>query len=196
MEEAITAHPPLNRSIVAMILIYPITVIAGPRSVLLLISGLCVGVDAWSPEGAARNVLAGLPVLAALAALWATVTVSPERLARGWAAFVTTSTGLIMALILGGSSIGAGFTDDSIVHIQIELPLIWVFGGPVAVAVANMAWLIRARSRIGEPLPRPAQSAPARAIPRPHVPVEVVQRPTALVPYRRSDSQAARPLSS
>jgi hypothetical protein len=196
MERGVDDHAPGIGTAAATILIYPITVIAGPRSLLLLVSSLCVGIDAWSLGDAARNVLAGLPVLGALAALWATLAVPPARLARSRVAFVSSATGLITALILGASSIGDGFARESLAHIQIEFPLLWVSGGPVAVAAANLARLIRARSRIGEPAPPPAPTASTQAIPRPHVPIVVGQRPVALVPYRRPDSQAARPLPS
>jgi hypothetical protein len=186
--------PALIPTAAAMVLLYPMTVVAGPRSLLLVISGLCVGMEGWSLEGAARNVLEGLPALAALAALWTTVVVPPERIARRWTRFVPMATGLIMALILEGLSIRASYFGEMTTHLQIIFPSFWLVAGPVVVAAANLSRLIRARNRVGEPTAPPTPPAPNSAIPAPHVPLGVGRTPVTLVPYRPPEARSSRPI--
>jgi hypothetical protein len=189
-------HPALIPTVAAMVLIYPITVLDGSRSLLLVISCLCVSLDAWSVAGAARNVLDGLPALAALAALWATIAVPPARIARRWTRFVPAATGLIMALILEGLSIRASGPGEVMTHIQAAFPSLWVVGGPVVVAAANLSRLIRARNRVGEPTAPSTPPAPNTAIPRPHVPLGVGRTPVTLVPYRPPEARSSRSIAS
>jgi hypothetical protein len=189
-------HRVLLISLIAgMILIYPITIIAGARSFLLLISSLCIGLDVWSPRDAARNFFLGLPVLAALAALWVTLAIPAARLARTWRSFVPATTGLLMVLILEGMARLSGSSDEPVGHMPVEFPVAWVSGGPFLVAAVNLVRLIRERNRIGTATPLTDPPAPISMISRPHLPPAAGQRPVALIPYRRPEPRAAEQLA-
>jgi hypothetical protein len=192
MANAINSGFHVSAQAAGMILIYPITIIAGSRAVMLVISSLCFGLDVWSPQDAGRNLLQGLPILAALAALWVTVAIPPAGLARTWRAFVPAVTGLIMVLSLEGMVLLTGLPTDSPTHISMQFPILWVVGGPMVVAAFNLVRLIRARNRIGAPEPLPDSPAVVPVIPRPHLPLAAGQRTVTLIPYRGPESRAAQ----
>jgi hypothetical protein len=188
MEQGVKSKLAFAGRSAGMILLYPATIIAGPCSLLLLISSLCVGMDVWSVEGAAHNLSLGLPVLASIAALWVTVVVPPERLAKNRYSFVLAITGLLMVLTLEGLSLRAGLAEHAIGRTQMSFPGAWVFGGPLLVAAVNLVGLIRARNRIGEPEPQRSSPEPVHAISRPHLAIAAGSRPVMLDPYRQPAS--------
>src|SRR4051812_17983658 len=108
MEKGATARLALAGSIAGMLLIYPVTLIAGPRSLLLLLSGFCVGIDLWDARDAASNFFQGLLILGPLASLWATLTIPPATMARSRYSFVAAATGLLLVLLVVGFSVRAG----------------------------------------------------------------------------------------
>ena len=179
--------------IAGMLLIYPITVIAGPRSLLLLLSSFCVGIDLWSAKDAASNFFQGLLILGTLASLWATLTIPPATMARSRYSFVAAATGLLMVLLMVGFAVRAGLAGQGSGHVQVRFPALWVLGGPALVAVANLFRLIRARNRIGEP--KTLSPEPAGVIPRPHLPLAAGHRPVMLVPYRQPQVTRPSPVS-
>jgi len=194
MDKGATARLAPASSLAGMLLIYPVTLLAGPRSLLLLFSSFCVGVDVWSARDAAYNLVQGLLVLGAISSLWVTLTTSPAKLARSRSRFVLAATGLLMVLIMAGFSARAGLAGQASGHVQDRFPLLWIFGGPTLVAVANLTLLIRARNRIGEPLR--TSPAPVQSIPRPHVPLAAGYRPVTLIPYRQPHATWQAPVSS
>lgn len=177
--------------IAGMLLIYPMTVIAGPRSLLLLLSSSCAGMDLWSAKDAASNFFQGLLILGTLASLWATLTIPPATMARSRYSFVAAATGLLLVLFVVGFAMRAGLAGQGFGHLQVRFPALWVLGGPALVAAANLFRLIRARNRIGEPKTLSPEPEPAAVIPRPHVPLAAGHRPVMLVPYQQP--QVTRP---
>jgi hypothetical protein len=193
MDKATTEKLARASVIAAMLLIYPITVIAGPRSFLLLLSSLCVGMDLWNAKDAASNFFQGLLILGMLTSLWATLTTPPATMARSRYSFVAAATGLILVLLMIGFAMGAGLAGQGFGHLQVRFPALWVLGGPALVAVVNLVRLIRSRNRIGEP--KTLSPEPSAAILRPHVPFEAGHRPVMLVPFPRPQAARSSPVT-
>src|SRR3954467_6760710 len=126
MEKGATEKLALASSIAGILLIYPVTLLAGPRSLLLLFSSLCVGMDPWSAQAAAYNLVQGLLVLGPLASLWMTLTISPTKRASSRYSFVLAATGLLMVLLMAGFAVRAGLAGEGSGHVQVHFPVAWI----------------------------------------------------------------------
>ncbi len=175
----------------AVILISPITILAGMPAVLRLISSGCVWLSCWSLQGAWQNVATGFPVALAVAALWFATCNSLEWVAKHPGRFVVTTTGLLVGLILEFLSLTFRTGQFPLAELGFGVHKTWFLCGSLAVGSVNLVWLITARKQIDHlEKPVPIETAPStmperdRAVPSPHFALGERSHPVRLEPYR------------
>jgi hypothetical protein len=175
----------------AVILISPITILAGMPALLLMISSTCVLLDGWSFYGAWHNLSTGFPAALAIAALWFATCSSREWLAEHRGRFIVTTTGLLVGLILGALSIASRTDHFTFAELSPRGYQTWCLCGSLAVGSVNLVLLVTARKQIDDlEKPDPIETATSamptsdRAVPSPHFALGEVLRPVRLEPYR------------
>ncbi|QEH36707.1 hypothetical protein OJF2_52920 [Aquisphaera giovannonii] len=171
----------------AAFLIYPVTVFPGLHALGLLVSSLCVPLDAWSPEGALSNLLLGLPAIAAIAALWCSVVVPLPVLAGNRRLFVLAASGLMAGLVLEALFLRAGLRGGFGPTFRMTVARVWLFFAPPVVGLVNLYLLIRASlASQGESVADPIEAMATRlsAYPRHHLPESPARAPVVLRPFR------------
>ena len=175
----------------AVVLISPITILAGMPALLLVVSSGSVLLDCWSFQGAWQNLSTGFPTALAIAALWSATCASPEWLAKHRGRFVVTTTGLLVGLILEFLSLTSQTGQFPLADLGIVVYKTWFLCGSLAVGSVNLARLITARKQIDDlAKPAPMETAtstmpePDRAVPSPHFAHGARSHPVRLEPYR------------
>ena len=144
----------------AVIVISPITILAGMPALLLLISSGCVLLDCWSFHGAWQNLSTGFPAALAIAALWFATCASREWLAENRGRFVMTTTGLLVGLILESLSLTSQTGQFALADLGFGVYKTWFLCGSLAVGSVNLVWLITARKQIDDQAtPAPIETA-------------------------------------
>jgi hypothetical protein len=183
----------------AVIVISPITILAGMPALLLLISSGCVWLDCWSLEGAWQNLSTGFPAALAIGALWFASCAPCDWLAKNRSRFVMTTTGLLAGLILESASLVSSTDQFALADLGCSVYKTWFLCGSLAVGSINLVWLITARKKI-EDLERPVPIETLtsktleydRAVPSPHFALAEALRPVQLEPYRPPPSTRSR----
>lgn len=175
----------LGWRVLAVVLIYPITVRAGLSSIVRIVSGCCLTLDSWTPEGALGNLALGFPALAGLAALWLSTIRPIGGLARDRGRFLLVTTGLLTGLVMEGLFLRAALVHDAARFRSPGGLNLWTFAGPLLVGVVNLALLIRARERAFAVTSARPHTAHEPALSVPHVREVEVLQPVNLRPYRR-----------
>ena len=185
---------------VAVILISPITILAGMPALLLVISSCSVLLDCWSFHGAWQNLSTGFPAALAIAALWFATCSSPEWLAENRGRFVMTTTGLLVGLILDLLSLTSQTGQFALAELGVGVYKTWFLCGSLAVGSVNVAWLITARKEIDDlETPEPIETVAStilksdRVVPSPHFALGEALRPVRLEPYRPPPYTRSRP---
>jgi hypothetical protein len=175
----------------AVILLSPITILAGMPALLLLISSGCVWLDSWSFQGAWQNLLAAFPAALAIAATWFATCATLEWLAENRGRFVMTTTGLLVGLILESLSLASQTSQFQLADLGFGVHKTWLLCGSLAVGGVNLVWLITARKQIDNlKMPDPIESVtsttlePDRVVPSPHFALGEALRPVRLELYR------------
>jgi hypothetical protein len=175
----------------AVIVISPITILAGMPALLLLISSGCVWLDGWSWQGAWQNLSTGFPAALAIATLWFASCASLEWLAENRARFVITTTGLLVGLILEFVSLTSQARQFALADLGFAVYKTWLLFGSLAVASVNLVWLITARKQIDDlEKPDPIETMTSitlesdRVVPSPHFALGEAPCPVRLEPYR------------
>jgi hypothetical protein len=184
----------------AVILISPITLLAGIPALVLLISSGCVWLDSWSLQGAWENLSTGFPAALAIAALWFATSASHGWLAENRARFVMTTTGLLVGLILEFLTLTSQTGQFALADFRLGSYRTMFLCGALAVGCVNLVLLITARKRIDD-LETPdaietvTNTMPERdrAVPSPHFALGEGPRPVRLEPYRPPPDTRSRP---
>jgi hypothetical protein len=184
----------------AVILISPITILAGMPALLLMISSCCVLLDCWSFHGAWQNLSTGFPAALAIAALWFATCASREWLAEHRGRFVMTTTGLLVGLILELLSLASRTDHFTLADLKLGVFKTWFLCGSLAIGIVNLVLLITARKQIDDlETPDPIETVTStmperdRALPRPHFALGEGLRPVRLEPYRPPPDTRSRP---
>jgi hypothetical protein len=177
----------------AAVLIYPITVVAGLNALVRILSGCCVALDAWTPEGALGNLALGFPALAGIASIWLSTVHPADRIARDRVRFVLVATGLMTGMVMECLFLRAGFVQGVPRFRSPSVYDLWAFGGPLIAGVVNLLLLIRAREEVFA-VSAPAPHALQRRLDPPHHgPVDQVLRPVVLKPFRHAVATPSKP---
>jgi len=177
--------------LLAGLLIYPLTILAGLNALLRIISGCCVTLDSWTPEGALGNFMLGFPALAGLAALWLSTIQDSTWTARDRVRFVLVVTGLMTGMVMELNFLRSGFVLAAPRFRSPRLDDLWTFGGPLLVAATNLLLLIRARERLFTAMATVPGEEPLDPMTR----FAMVPEP-ALHPVRLQPFSAAQPVHS
>jgi hypothetical protein len=184
----------------AVILISPISILAGMPALLLMVSSGCVLLDCWSLHGAWQNLLTGFPAALAIAALWFATCTSCEWLAENRGRFVMTTTGLLVGLILEFLSLTSQSGRFPLAYLSFGVYKSWFLCGTLAVSSVNLVWLITARKQIDDletpdPIVTMTSTIPERdrAVPSPHFALGERLHPLRLEPYRPPPDTRPRP---
>jgi hypothetical protein len=184
----------------AVILISPITIVAGTPALLLMISSFCVLFDCWSFQGAWQNLSKGFPAALAIAALWFATCASREWLAENRGRFVFATTGLLVGLILESLSLASQTDQFALADLKLGGYKSWFLCGSLAVGTVNLGLIITARKRIDDPetsdsIETVTSAIPEhdRAVPSPHFALGVASRSVRLEPYRPPPDTRSRP---
>jgi hypothetical protein len=164
----------------AVVLIYPISIVAGANGVLLLVSTVCVDLESWSAEGAMSNLSLGFPLVAGITALWASTLCPHPWLARNRYRFVLVATGLLVGLGVDGVFVIDRFKLNPNKAFSLEFHELWMIVGPLVASCVNLALLINARNHINDDL----VPAPVRVVPPSHLTTHSELRPVILERYR------------
>jgi hypothetical protein len=184
----------------AVILISPISVLAGMPALLLIVSSGCLLLDCWSLHGAWQNLSTGFPAALAIAALWFATCASREWLAENRGRFVMTTTGLLVGLILESLSLTAQTGQYPLAGVGFGVSKTWFHCGSLVVGSVNLVWLITARNQFDD-LETPdlietvtsTIPEPDRAVPSPHFALGERLQPMRLEPYRPPPDTRTRP---
>jgi hypothetical protein len=184
----------------AVILIAPITILAGMPALLLVISSCCVLLDGWSVHGAWQNLSTGFPAALAIAALWFATCASPQWLAKHRGRFVMTTTGLLVGLILEFLALTSRTNQFTLADLNLGAYRTWFLCGSLVVGCVNIALLIIERKQIDDlETPDPIETATTtmpereRTVPGPHFALGEALRPVRLEPYRPPPYTRSRP---
>ena len=121
----------------AVALIYPITILAGLKSVVLVISSLCVGLESWSPAAALGNLALAFPAVVGVAAAWATTLLPFPWIARSRTRFVLSATGLFTGLVFECLFLKAELRHGAALVSSLRFQNLWIFGRPPACGVCQ-----------------------------------------------------------
>ncbi len=184
----------------AVILIAPITILAGMPALLQLISSCCVLLDAWSFQGAWQNLSTGFPAALAIAALWFATWAPRQWLAEKRGRFVMTTTGLLVGLILEVLALTSRTDQFAIPHLSLGSYRALFLCGSLVVGTVNLVLLVVERKKFDDlELPDPIDTVTStmpereRAVPGPHFPLGEALRPVRLEPYRPPPYTRLRP---
>jgi hypothetical protein len=162
----------------AAVLVYPISVLATVNGSLLLVSTVCFHLDSWTPEAAVSNLSLALPLLAGVAALWASIVYPYRRLTLKRHRFVLVATGLLVALGVDGMFLVTRLRLDPSRALSLRFDQLWMIFGPIVAASVNFVYLVNARQHVFD------EPEPVRVIPRPHLTPETELRPVVLGRYK------------
>jgi hypothetical protein len=180
----------LGWRVLAGLLIYPITVLAGLNALLRIVSACCVALDSWTPEGALGNLAFGFPALAGIAALWVSTIQPPAWVARDRARFVLVATGLLAGMLMECLFLRAGFALEDPRFRSPGLGDLWTFAGALVAGAVNLVLVIAARDGASQ---RAMHRAHSPAPPAPHVSADQDLRPVILRPFVREETRPMKP---
>ncbi len=173
----------LGWKLLAALLIYPLTIMAGLSALMRIISGCCVTLDSWSPEGALGNFMLGFPAMAGLAALWVSTLHHASWTASDRVRFVLVATGLMAGIVMELNFLRSGFVLADPRFRSPRVYDLWTFGGPLLVAITNLHRMIRAREQFFAMAAIQPRLAAVELSTRSHEPADPVLRPVRLRQY-------------
>jgi hypothetical protein len=180
MDRGVEIDPTWVWRLCALVLIYPISVLAGVNGVLLILSTVCVELDSWSLEGAVSNLSLGLPLVAGITGLWASTLCSLAWLVRSRYRFVLVTTCLLIGLVVDCLFVIGRFKVDSAKALSLEFYQVWMIFGPMVASCVNLVLLINERNHINDDL----APEPVRVVLRSHLTPHSELRPVTLESYR------------